>query len=243
MRSDSILRCLLIVASLAAGCRQGQPETQTVVTEPVPSVPSGTMTLSSDQLTSLDWDGRAPSRPKVLNQRAFGDSGVVFDIRFPGNERWHRSIDYVSSGSGGRMTLVGLDAGAYETLALKFTLVSIDGAVGATLPQELVVGAVIGPTKDGKLSGYEPLTLSFAGQQTTGVARTPVGAARVREIGIHAHMANPEVWNPEGTVVTLRVEPAANAEVVSWSPPSREERRRDRAARRPNFGPSRVGAW
>ncbi|MBN1505393.1 MAG: hypothetical protein JW955_01035 [Sedimentisphaerales bacterium] len=243
MKSGSVLLCLWIGAVLAGGCRQREQQASVIVSEPAPVVHSDTLTLSGDQLISLDWAGRSPSGPKVVRKHAVDNSGAVFDIQFSGNNLWQNSIDYVSSGSGGRMALVGLDVGGYQTFALKFTLVSIDGAVGPTLPQELAVGAVVGPTADGKLSQYEPLVLGFAGQQISGVARTPIGAPRLREIGIHVHMANPETWNPEGALVTLLVEPVPEATVPSPPPVVEEKKPRQKPSGLPDFGPARTGAW
>ena len=242
MRNGSVLLCLLIVASLAGGCQQPELQEGTVVSQPVPAVPTGTLTLSSDQLMLLDWSGRSPSSPKVVRKRIVDDSGVVFDIRFPGVKAWQDSIDYVSSGSGGRMALVGFDVGRRETLALKFTLVAIDGESGVTLPHELSVGAVIGPTEGGRLSHYEPIVLGFA-RQVTGIARTPIGAGRLREIGIHARIANPDVWNPEGALVTLLVEPVSDAALLPSAPVVDEKKPRQEAPKLPDFGPGRMGAW
>jgi len=211
MVRNLILMCSVMAVSLVGACRQAERQTNGISDQPVSAVPSDTVTLSSDQLLTLDRGWRSPSRPRVVNQRAAGNAGVIFDIRFASNEPGHRSINYVSSGSGGQKALVGLDVRAYETFALKFTLVSIDGAVGPNLSQELVVGAVIGPTGDGKVSGYEPLLLSLTPQAMTGLARTHIGTEMVREIGIHVHMANPEAWSPDGSTVTLRVEPAPDA--------------------------------
>jgi len=217
MKRDSILLFSLILVLSVAGCQeQGRPN-DAVAQEPVSVLPSGTFTLSVDQLMTLDQGWRSPSRAKVVRQRPAGN-GVLFDVQFPGNEPGHRTLSYVSTGSRGRMALIGLEAGAYEDFALKFTLVAINGAIGSQLEQELVVGAVIGPTRDGRISHYEPLTLSSDPRNISGIARTPVGMGNVREIGIHVHMANPDVWSPDGTVVTLRVEPADGATVLPWTP-------------------------
>lgn len=212
MKRDGILLCslILILTLWVTGCGEAEHQGGAVVSEPVVVVPSGTVTLSSEQLMYLDQGWRSPSRPKVLNQRPAG-KGVLFDIRFPGNQPGHQTLSYVSTGARGRMALVGLDTKAFETFALKFTLVSINGAIGPQLPHELVVGAVIGPTRAGKISHYEPLQLSCAPEKMSGIARTPAAIENVREIGIHVRMANPKDWNPEETVVTLRVEPVEDA--------------------------------
>ncbi|MHC4355674.1 MAG: hypothetical protein ACYS0H_23490 [Planctomycetota bacterium] len=161
----------------------------------------------------LDWDGEVASGAKVVRKRIAGDSAVEFDIRFPSNEPGNRSIDYVSSGAGGRGSLIGFDVREYESFALSFTLVSIDGATGSDMTCELAVGAVIGPTAEGELSGYTPVTLGHAVGRTTAISRTPVGSGSIHEIGIHAHMVKPEDWSPSGSMVTIRVEPVQNASI------------------------------
>lgn len=245
MKISSILLCLLVVAAWAGGCRQAEPVEDTLVTDPAPAVFYDTLTLSAEQLVALDFSGRSPAGPKVVRKHAVDGAGAVFDIYFPTNKPWQNSINYVSSGSGGQMALVGIDAAAFRSFALKFTLVAIDGAVGPTLPQELIVGAVAGPTPDGRPSQYEPVSLSFAGQQT-GVSRTRIGVPRLREIGIRVEMANPEAWSPDGTLVTLLAEPVDEA--MSPSMPAMEEEKKEgppppEPARIPNFGPGRTGAW
>ncbi|MHC4165917.1 MAG: hypothetical protein ACYSWQ_03055, partial [Planctomycetota bacterium] len=124
---------------------------------------------------------------------------------FPSNEPGNRSIDYVSSGAGGRGSLIGFDVREYESFALSFTLVSIDGATGSDMTCELAVGAVIGPTAEGELSGYTPVTLGHAVGRTTAISRTPVGSGSIHEIG--------EDWSPSGSMVTIRVEPVQNASI------------------------------
>ena len=244
MKRDMMVLCSFVVVLAAGGCQESQSRTQTVVSMSVLPPVSDTLTLSRDQLLSLDWDGRALSRPSVVAKRAVGGAAVDFDIRFPSNRLNDRSIEYLSTGSGGRGTLVGLDIQPYETLALKFTWVAIDGKPNANRPEQLVVGAVVGPTSDGRLSGYEPLVLSCAAPGNTGIARTPLAMTTVRRIGIHAHMADPDLWNPQGAVVTLRVEPVAAGTVQAASPAVEEKPRRGREPGNvPELGPFRTGAW
>ena len=139
MKRDMMVRCSFVVALVAGGCQEPQSRTQTVVSLSVLPPVSDTLTLSRDQLLSLDWDGQAVSRPSVVAKRAAGSTGVEFDIRFPSNRLNDRSIDYLSTGSGGRGTLVGLDIQPYETLALKFTWMATDGQPNANRPERLVV--------------------------------------------------------------------------------------------------------
>ena len=251
MRTGSFVLLLVVATACIGGCRQAQPQDSEIVTEQVPTTVqapttvSDTLTLSAEQLMALDWSGRSPSGGTVIRKHAVDTAGAVFDIQFPGNRAWQNSIKYVSTGSGGRGTLVGLDVSSYQTFALKFTLVAIDGAVGPSLPQELTVGAVVGPTVDGKLSTYKPYTLSFADKQTA-IVKTPITVARLREIGFYMEMANPEKWSENGARVTLLIEPAADAvspamPVIEEEQPEKEPR--PKSTNVPDFGPGRTGAW
>ena len=147
----------LIIAFIGGNCQQTQVQTQI-------------LTLSGNQLLFLDWDGGNAIGARVVHKRLIPDSGVDFDIQFQSNEPGDNTINYVSSGVGGQGTLIGFEVSDYKVFSLRFTLVFIDGATGSGLSQELVVGAVIGPTPEGRLSGYTPVTLSFSSGQTTAVS-------------------------------------------------------------------------
>jgi septal ring-binding cell division protein DamX len=56
---------------------------------------------------------------------------------------------------------------------------------------------------------------------------------RIRAIGIHAHVANPKAWDINGGVVTLRVEPAAEAQVLASSVAAAERTPRETAKAAP----------
>lgn len=204
--------CALFVL-WAAGCQQNaQPEALAVA--PVAAAPKfTTVTLSAEQLMSLDWAGRAAGRAVIVDRRVVG-AGVEFDIRFPGAAAGVCSFDYTSSGAAGQGALAGLDVRAYQAFALKFMLVAVDGQSDPNFPLELAVGSVIGPAGDGKVSSYEPVVLGLAPEHATKIAKTPMHTGKIRVIGIHAHVANPKLWDTAGGVVTLRVEPAADAEIL-----------------------------
>jgi hypothetical protein len=260
--------CALFVL-LAAGCQQNvQPEALAVA--PVAAAPKfTTVTLSAEQLMSLDWTGRAAGRAVIVDKRPVG-AGVEFDIRFPGAAAGVCSFDYTSSGAVGQGALAGRDVRSYQAFALKFTLIAVDGQSDPNLPLELAVGSVIGPAGDGKVSAYEPVVLGLAPEHATKIAKTPMHTSKIRVIGIHAHVANPKIWDTAGGVVTLRVEPAADAEVLPWSAPAAEVRPgaatsrpvgdrsrtttaetptnttskpRGKSPSRPALGIKRVGAW
>jgi hypothetical protein len=219
MRKSTLWPCILVMLLSASGCKQESKE----VVRPYKPPTSETLTLSAEQLVFLDWRGKLHTGAQVIKKRLVGDSGVEFDIYFPSNSASHRSVKYVSSGEGGRGALVGVDVSEYQAFALKFTLVSVDAAARSDIPQSLVVGAVIGPTATGEHYAYEPVTLGFASEKTTGVSRTSVQMGNIRQIGIYARMLNPQEWNPAGTLVTLRVEPVDDAEAVPWEQLQPEE--------------------
>jgi hypothetical protein len=238
MNKSRVCVCVLLASMAAAGCQETQ-RSQSAVAEQAPASPKfTTMTLSVEQLMSLDWGGRTAGRSTIVDKRAAG-TGVEFDIRFPGNDVGISSIDYVSTGAAGKGTLAGIDVTGYEALALKFTLISVNGRSDPNLPLELAVGTVIGPAGDGKISSCVPVVLGLSPEKTTKVAMTPMHTERTRVVGIHAHVANPKAWDINGGVVTLRVEPAAEAQVLA-TPVAAPERKSPRettkaAPRRPRM--------
>jgi len=252
MRTSVTVAVLSVLILLAGGCEEPARQASTVASD-VPALAanpsaSGTLTLSVAQLASLDWSRPAASRPRVVARRVVEGVGVDFDIQFPGNRPGSRAIDYLSSGSGGRGAMVGLNVAGYEAFALKFTLLSVDGATGSAIPHEVVVGALFGPTGDGRIFGYEPLSLSFGSKSKTGIAETPLASEKIHQIGVHVHMANPDLWSPHRTMLTLRVEPISGAAVLDTTPVVQETLRREsrpgrRTTESPNMGPARIGAW
>ena len=234
--------CVLTTSVLIGGCQRNERPSGVTVEQAVPSGAFTTLTLSADQLKSLDWDARMVGRPRVIAKRDV-EGGIELDIRFSGNAPEASSIDYTSSGSGGRAALVGLDVEPYETFALKFTLISVNGRYGPDLPQEVAVGALIGPAGDGRLSACEPLPLSFSPGRTTGIARTQMRTQKVRVIGVHAHAVDPRTWSADGNVITLRVEPIPDAGVLASGSLVSKDRPPTRPVYVPNFGPGRLGAW
>jgi hypothetical protein len=217
MKNIAITICSLIIALISGSCQRNNHNTSIADGLPSQVQTSQTLTLSGNQLIFLDWDGGIPSGARVVRKRLVPDSGVEFDIHFPSNEPGYNTIDYVSSGVGGQGSLIGFEVSDYKVFSLNFTLVCIDGATGSNLSQELIVGALIGPTTDGRLSGYIPVTLSFASGRTTAVSSIPIfGIRKIYQIGIHTHLAKPENWNPTGSMVTIRVEPVENTPTPPW---------------------------
>jgi len=213
VRNRVLFVCALVFWLCGAGCNMRSKE-PVVVDKPVEIPPSRILTLSEQQLVSLDWHNPNRTGVRVKGKRIVPGPGVEFDISFSSNSPGNRSLDFVSSGKGGRGTLVGTDIRGYEAFALKLTLVSINGQSGPELKQKLVAGAVIGPTETGQLCTYEPVTLGFATSEKTVIAKTPVLTDKIYQIGFHVHMLNPEDWDQSGSMMTLRVEPVEDGGAV-----------------------------
>jgi hypothetical protein len=192
----------------AAGCTTHSKKPIEEV-EPVEFPAGRILTLSEQQLLLLDWHIAYRGGAHVKDKRIVPGPGVEFDIYFPSNSPDSRSLDIVSSGEGGEGSLVGADIGGYETFALKLTLVSINGQSEPDMKQRLVGGAVIGPTGKGRLCTYEPVILGLADSEKTVIAKTSVSADKIYQIGFHVHMQNPQDWDQSGSIMRLRVEPAA----------------------------------
>ena len=182
-------------------------------------LPGRTLTLGPTQLMQLDWSSLNRRGARLKSKRALPGRGAEFNIQFPGNTPGNCSFSLVSSGTGGRGSLVGADIRAYEAFALKLTLVSINGRSDPDLKQKLVAGAVIGPTPTGRLTGYEPVTLGLEDSEKTVTAVTKVAAEEVFEIGFHVHFENHEDWDAGGSTVLLRVEPVRGGEAGTFNTP------------------------
>ncbi|MBP7053195.1 MAG: hypothetical protein KBE65_19485 [Phycisphaerae bacterium] len=254
MQKNWLVLTLLPVFLAVVGCTQNERREPAAVERTTPAPKSTTMTLSAEQLMALDWNGRLVERSMILDKRLVG-TGVELDIRFPGNSPRVCSIDHTSSGAAGRRALVGLDVGRYEAFALKFSLISVNVRRDVNTPPEIAVGAVIGPAGDGRHSACEPIVLDLSADRATGIATTPMHTGKIRLIGIHVHAVNPQTWDANGGIVTVRVEPAPGTEVVVPPVDVREgshreqdatalqRRTRTREMPAPAFGTKRVGAW
>ncbi len=206
MRNKVLLLSVMAFCFCGAGCVTDSKKPIEEV-EPIQFPASQFLTLSEEQLLLLDWHIAYSGGAHVKEKRLVPVSAVEFDIYFPGNSADCRSLDIVSSGEGGEGRLVGADISGYETFALKFTLVSINGESEPDLKQKLVAGAVIGPTDKGQLSAYEPVILGFADSERAVIAKTPVSADKIYQIGFHVHMLNPKEWDSSGSIMRLKVEP------------------------------------
>lgn len=214
MKNSVLSSCLLVFWFCGVGCNSHSKK-------PIDSPSSRILTLPWRQLLSLDWQSPdcADDRVRVMDKRIFMFSPAVeFDIYFPNNNPGNRSLNFVSSGEGGKRTLVGADIRDYEAFALKFTLVSINGRTDPEMKQKLVAGALIGPTNKGRLSTYEPVTLGMAASGKTMISKTSVSTDKLYQIGFHIHILNPLDWDQSGSMVKLQVEPVKDGEAVPQQP-------------------------
>ncbi|NIP24866.1 MAG: hypothetical protein GWN67_10500 [Phycisphaerae bacterium] len=213
-------KCVLFVCTLAfllleSGCQDSSQE-PIIVAAPPKIPPSRALTLSQQQLVSLDWNNPGRGGARITGKRIVPEQGVEFDIYFPSNSPGYCRVDYVSSGQGGMGALNGADIRGYETFTLMFTLVSINGQTAEEMKEKVVVGALIGLTGTGRFSDYKPVTLSLLLSEKSTIATTPIQTNKIYEIGFHIHMLNPQDWKPTGTVLTLRVDPVGEAGIVPY---------------------------
>lgn len=176
--------------------------------------PSKTLTLSQQQLVYLDWHSLNRAKAQVTNKRIVPGPGVEFDIYFPGNGPDCRSLQFVSSGEGGRGVLAGADVRGYVTFALSFTLVSVNGKTEPNEKEKIEVGALIGPTATGELGDFKLVKLSLLPSENSKVAKTPMWANKIYQIGFYVRLLEPEKWNPIGSEIVLRIEPVEDGGFV-----------------------------
>jgi hypothetical protein len=174
-------------------------------------------TLSDADLMSLDWylDSRVPDDPnaaRIISKRDVPGPGVEFDIYFPKDNKaapHTYSLYYVSCKQGGEGTLTGIDVNDYDAFALKFALVAVDGKPKGG--GSLVVGALINTDYS---YAYRPEVIGFTeSEKTMVVSSTSTNADKISIIGFTVRKFTRDDWNPMGTTVTLRIEPAPNAEI------------------------------
>lgn len=214
MAKKGILFVFILAFLLCESGCQDSSKQPPVVVEPTEILPSRALTLSQQQLIFLDWNNPSRAGARITGKRVVSEQGVEFDIYFPSNSPGYRTVDYVSSGQGGMGVLVGAEIRGYETFALMFTLVSINGQTAEEMKEKVVVGALIGLTGTGRFSDYNPVTLSLLSSEKSTIAKTLILTNKIYEIGFHIHMLNPQVFKPTGTVLILRVDPVGYAGTV-----------------------------
>ncbi len=165
------------------------------------------LTLSDEGLMALDEYSSYISGLKatILEKRDIEGSGVEFDIYFPGNKRPDNSIYYVFSEQKLKEVFQGIDVASYDAFELKFTLISVDGNDSPDSGGNLIVGA--------KINGaYRPEAISLSeSKPRSSISTTRIDTDRISNVGFTAHMLTQQGWDPNGTAVTLLIEPVLNA--------------------------------
>ncbi len=164
------------------------------------------LTLSDEGLMALDEYSRSISGLKatILDRRDIDGPGVEFDIYFPSNKSPGSSIYYCFSKGKLKEMLEGIDVASCDGFELKFTLISVDGSDSTENRGTLVVGA--------KISGaYRPGSVSLINsKKRSSVSTTTIKKERIYGLGFTAHMLSSAGWNPNGTTVTLLIEPCSD---------------------------------
>jgi hypothetical protein len=172
-------------------------------------------TLSDEDLMALDVyrhenrEPNDPNAPSVTAKRDIAGPGVEFDIYFPpeNKNKTNIGLEYLSSEYRGKGSLAGIDVNGFNAFALKFTLVAVDGKSGVNEGGALMVGAVF----DG---AYKPECIDFR-HADDAVCTTRISSNKISQIGFDVHKFTPAGWNPQGNTVTIRMEAAPNAQILS----------------------------
>jgi hypothetical protein len=170
---------------------------------------SNDFTLSDNALMMLNKiNHHVLSKASIVEKKGSPGPGVKFGIYFPGNKPGERGFECVATKNEPNNPIFASDMRKFDTFALKFTLLSVNGAASQSHKGILVVGAYIN-------ASYRPecVTLDLKGTNTA-ISRTRVGPDDVFSIGITAHMLSADGWDPNGTTVTLLVEPAPGAVII-----------------------------
>jgi predicted outer membrane repeat protein len=165
------------------------------------------LTLSDEGLMALDeYSTRIIGlKATILEKRDIEGSGVEFDIYFPSNKYPDNSIYYYFSEHKLNEVFQGIDVPSYDAFELKFTIISVDGNDSPHSVGILIVGAHIN-------GAYRPEAISLSeSKPTSSISTTRISTDRLSNVGFTAHMLTSRGWDPNGTAVTLLIEPVLNA--------------------------------
>jgi hypothetical protein len=188
-----------------------------------------TFTLSDSALMSLDYDYYLTDSATITNIQDVEGSGVQFDILYPDTRNNIQgktpSLYWTSCIYGGNGTLTNRDISTFDAFALKITLVSASGISSPDEVGPLVVGALINQLD--YVYAYQPQVIStndpYSPPSATSVTTTD--ASQIQLIGFTCNIpywwydaSSPSPWDPDGARISLLVEPAPGAVVITPEP-------------------------
>jgi len=175
-------------------------------------------TLSDNAMMTMlnETNSYTISKSSIVEKRDINEPGVEFDIYFPGTKPDERVFELVATKKHDpNNPLFASDVRVFDAFALKFTLMAVDGDPSPNHEGRLVVGAYIN-------SAYRPVCVTLDPKETnTAISRTGVGSDNMSTIGITMHIPPREGWDPNGTTITLLVEPVPGAVVIPRTPKPR----------------------
>ncbi|MFA5252973.1 MAG: hypothetical protein WC454_10375, partial [Phycisphaerae bacterium] len=156
----------------------------------------------------------------ITAKRDVPRSGVEYDIHFPGTKPNDSTLEMsCCKFDDSNCPLVGVNVGKYDCFSLKFTLISIDGKTTSDAGGQLWVGAKIGC--DGRRGGQRPMRIGFGeNEEPNAISATHVSGEILSDIGFDVYIGDTNGWDPNGTNITLLVEPAPGAVALPKVPES-----------------------
>ena len=145
----------------------------------------------------------------IVDKRDVPGAGVEFDIYFPGIKPGENNFECViTKMADPNNPLFASNLQMYDAFALKFTLLAVDGDRSPNHKGRLVVGAYVN-------AGYRPEVVSLdSSDSNSTVSRTMVGNKDVFSVGVTMHQLTSDGWDPNGTTITLLIEPVPGAVVL-----------------------------
>jgi hypothetical protein len=195
-----------------------------------------TFTLSDDAIMALDYNESTIYHPPyyggdthLLAITDVNGPGVQFDILFsdPQNKRGQSPAFYWNSSLyGGKGVLAGRDISMFDAFALKFTLLSAKGVSLSDSKGPVYVGSML--TRAHSLWGFYPVVIeiddSYNPVSTTSLITTDA-VSQMNTVGFVCYLpywwydeSYPNPWDPCGAIVSVLVEPAPGAVVLTSDP-------------------------
>jgi predicted outer membrane repeat protein len=171
-------------------------------------VSAGDFTLSNEELMMIkEYNKHVYGKSTIVDRRDVLGAGVEFDIYFPGTKTSENHFECViTKMADPNNPLFASNLQMYDAFALKFTLLAVDGDRSSNHKGRLVVGAYVN-------AGYRPEVVSlYSSDSNSTVSRTMVGNNKdVFSVGVTMHQLTSDGWDPNGTTITLLIEPVPGA--------------------------------